>query len=193
MDDYENDYENDDIYDDTIDDLLDSLYEIVDSAGGGLFGKGKFDKNEALNLIDDIRGEIPKEVRRSRDILDKCERIINDAKTEAKRIINDAKNEAQKMVSQHEIIKAVNEEAKRHEEEVIQYSRDICLGANRYAESCLSKVAEMIERSLDEFNKTSRDTEKELRDSLEELYRNKDVIANSEFEQNDGNYLDDDK
>lgn len=182
MDDYEREYGNEDDTNERIELILDRLYDIVESSQKGILGNVKFDKAEALDLIDDLRGEIPIEVSRARDILDKRARIISEAEAEAKKIREDAENEAQRIVSQHETTKTVNAWAQEKENEVMDYYREMCTGANRYAEDCLGKVAEIIEQRLEAFKRTACETEEEFRRSLGEIYKNKASLTNYEGE-----------
>ena len=178
-----------------IDRLLDRLYDIIENARVGAFGN--FNKEEALSCIEDLRGEIPREVKRAGDILLKQDRIIADAEAEAEKIKADAAAEAARMVSQHEITKAVNEWAEQRENSANDYYREVCTGANVYAKDCLGQAADIIEQKLEIFKTTAAETEAELkrtfsytegelRDTLNEIYKNKDSL--SSYDADSGEY-----
>lgn len=73
-------------------------------------------EDEFMGLLDDIRANIPMEIRDAQRLLKERERIIGEAQEEALRIVNDAQRRAQVLVSEHTILA----EAKQHAEELLR-------------------------------------------------------------------------
>ena len=74
------------------------------------------DEDEFIELLDDIRSNIPMEIRDAQRLLKQREQLIGEAQEEARRIVNDAQRRAQVLVSEHTILA----EAQQHAEEVLR-------------------------------------------------------------------------
>ncbi|MCO5215832.1 MAG: ATP synthase F0 subunit B [Thermomicrobiales bacterium] len=74
------------------------------------------DEDEFMGLLDDIRANIPMEIRDAQRLLKERERIVGEAQEEALRIVNDAQRRAQVLVGEHTIMA----EAKQHAEELLR-------------------------------------------------------------------------
>ena len=89
-----------------VDDLIDELFTLIsESKSGSLFGGRGIDKDEAFNILEDIRYNLPRELKEAKKIIDNADKILQDANLEANKIIKMAEEEAQAMVSEHNITK----------------------------------------------------------------------------------------
>lgn len=171
------DFEQDREYD-RVDGLLEELYVAIDSyRPGSIFGNRSFDKENALDLVQDIRASLPNVIKQAQKIVENSERIISDATNQVNKIIREAENDASILVSDHEITKRASEEAEAIMSETKKYARDMRLGANAYVEQCLDKTYKAIQESIDEFTKQTRITEDALNDELKIIYAHKQEIA----------------
>lgn len=85
-------------------DLLAEIEDIVDTASGfPLTGKIMVDATELLEIVKEIRTELPDEIQQAQWIKNERDRILGEAKTEYDTIIKDAQNQAESMISQDEI------------------------------------------------------------------------------------------
>ena len=76
--------------------LLDEIEEIVDTASGiPLSGKIMVDSNELLEIVKEIRTELPEEIQQARWIKNERDRILGEAKNEYETIIRKAEEEAE--------------------------------------------------------------------------------------------------
>ena len=82
--------------------LLEEIEEIVDTASGfPLTGKIMIDSQELLEIVREIRAELPDEIQQAQWIKNERERIIAEAKNEYEAVIADAKRQAETLVENH--------------------------------------------------------------------------------------------
>lgn len=161
-----------------VDALLEELNEVIeDYKPGSLFSSKSFDKDNALDLIQDIRASLPNVIRQAQKFVENSERIMSNANAQATKILKEAENDANILVSEHEITKRAKEEAEAIMNETKQYAREMRLGANAYAEECLAKTAQAIQESLDEFSKQTRMTEDAINEEIRIIYGHKQELA----------------
>lgn len=97
--------------------ILDRLEDMVsDGMRVPVSRKVMVDENEFMNLLADVRANIPLEIRRAQAVVKERERIIGEAQDEALRIVNDAQRRAQLLVSEHTVLA----EAKQRGEEILK-------------------------------------------------------------------------
>ena len=133
----------------TIEQLLDSFDDLMDEAFTLPFSTKKvIDAAGAREIIDDLRLNIPQEVRQAKAIVSDKNDIIGKAKAEAERIIRDAETKAKQLVSREEILK----QAKAQSDEIIENahlkSRDIKKAAAEYAESALKNADDILQQTM---------------------------------------------
>lgn len=158
--------------------FLEELYEVIDDyKPGSLFSNKSFDKENALDLIQSIRANLPNVIRQAQKFVENSERIMSNANNQANKIIREAENDANILVSEHEITRRAKEEAEAIMNETKQYARDMRLGANAYAEECLAKTAQAIQESLDEFSRQTRMTEDAINQEIRIIYGHKQELA----------------
>ncbi len=157
-----------------VDDLLDELFVLINaSKSGSIFGGKGIDKDEAFNILEDIRYNLPRELKEAKKIIDNADKILQDAELEASRIIKMAEEEAQNMVSEHNITKLakIMEEDKR--KEMKEYVIEMRDGAINYADRCLLGVEKVLQESLNEINYIAKNIEERLSNELEKVYENR--------------------
>ena len=75
--------------------LLEEIEEIVDTAAGfPLTGKIMIDSEELLEIVREIRSELPDEIQQAQWIKNERERIIAEAKQQYEAVIDDAQKQA---------------------------------------------------------------------------------------------------
>ncbi|MDD6310590.1 MAG: hypothetical protein PUB09_01470 [Firmicutes bacterium] len=85
-------------------DLLEEIEEIVDTAAGfPLTGKIMIDSEELLEIVREIRAELPDEIQQAQWIKNERERIIAEAKTQYEKVIEDAQKQADALVENNDI------------------------------------------------------------------------------------------
>ena len=85
--------------------LLDEIEEIVDTASGILLtGKIMVDANELLEIVKEIRTELPDEIQQARWIKNERDRILGEAKKEYETIISNAEKQAEDLIEHDNIM-----------------------------------------------------------------------------------------
>ncbi len=84
--------------------LLEEIEEIVDTAAGfPLTGKIMVDSQELLEIVREIRAELPDEIQQAQWIKNERERIITEAKNQYEAVIADAQKQADALVESNDI------------------------------------------------------------------------------------------
>lgn len=160
-----------------VDDLIDELFTMIDeSKSGSIFGGKGLDKEEAFNILDDIRYNLPRELKEAKKILDNADKILQDANLEANKIIKMAEEEAQTLVSEHNITRLAQMMEENKRKEMKEYVTEMRDGAINYADSCLLDVEKILQQSLMQINHITKNIEDSLSQELDRIYKNRQEI-----------------
>lgn len=133
--------------------ILDEIEEILARAWRLPLTNGKcIVATEAiLELINEIRLALPKEIKQSKMIVEDRNNILLDAKQNAKAIVDSAKSQAQHMMNEEEIIK----QAKKQASKILMNSKiqasELRKKTNKYVMSLLSKVENELSKNSQNF------------------------------------------
>lgn len=144
-----------------LDGLFDEFLDLVSNARRvPLMDKIMLDENDLLNIIDDLKEAIPREIKSANQVLEEqknivdkayadADRIVQQAKEEAERIVSVAQAEADAKVQQEEIVKQANAVAEDVKANVLRYQEETKLAADEYAlqvkQSSLKYADDMLE------------------------------------------------
>lgn len=130
--------------------LLDRLEELLDSATRLPFSaRVILDQDEALDILDRLRAELPDEYQKAQEILDKREAVLLDARRQAADILGDARSQVARMVEESEISRIAKQEREAILSEAERSARETTREANEYAQSILSSLERSLRRILD--------------------------------------------
>ncbi len=136
--------------------LLDELEDVIESSSSIPFaGKALVDRGEILELLKEIRIQLPDEVKQAQWIKEERQRILIEAQKDADTTIQDARKHIEEMIEKDEITKKAH---KRSEEIISQAqgnAKEIRLGARQYADELLSSVETNLGELIDTI-KTNR-------------------------------------
>ncbi len=80
--------------------LLNELEDKMESASTvPLTGKTIIDRDDILDILNEIRLQLPDEIKQAKWIKEERGKILNDAQEEAKRVVQNAQNESQMIMS----------------------------------------------------------------------------------------------
>ena len=105
---------------------------------------------ELLDQIDDIRGNIPSEVRQARAIVSDRADIIATAKREAEGIVRNAEERARSLIAHEEVVRQAQQKAGEILGQAQQKAREMRRGANDFAEDVLKRTEETMAKHLGE-------------------------------------------
>ncbi len=135
----------------TIDDLLDLMDESLEDAFTvPLTGKRMVDVEKLRDIIDDIRLNLPTEIRQAKAIVQDRAEIIEGARRESEAIIKKAEERARVIVSEQEIVKASQQRAHEIMQSAQQQARDMRVSVTKYSENVLRQTEEQLAKSITE-------------------------------------------
>lgn len=136
----------------TVDELLEQIDDMIDKAWGMPLSRGKclVDADHLRDIVDDIRGNMPSEVRQAKAIVADRADIIATAKREAEGIIRAAEERARHLVSEEEIVKQAQQKSSELLNQSRQASREMRKGAREFAEDVMRRTEEMLAGRLTE-------------------------------------------
>lgn len=144
----------------TLMELVDELEQLIQTASSiPLTGKTVVEKEEVLEIIRDIKAELPSEIKEAQKISTDREQIIRGAHEEADRIMAAARAHAEEMIREDELVLKANERAEEILSSAQRESTQIREGARDYADELLERT----QTNLTEIIKTINSNRQELR------------------------------
>lgn len=136
----------------TVDELLEQIDDMLDKAWSFPLSGGKcmVEAERLRNIVDDIRGNMPGEVRQARAIVADRGDIVATAKREAEGIIRAAEERARRMVAQEEVTRQAQQKANELLAQAQQKSREMRKGASEFSEDLLRRTEETLAQRLGE-------------------------------------------
>ena len=104
------------------------MNELEDALDKGFSPFGYFSvvkKDTVTNLLDRLYAELPEEVKEARALLRRKDELQYEAQQKAEKIIADAQAEANRLLSESDLLRAVQREAEKIKEQVISECDDI--------------------------------------------------------------------
>ena len=133
-----------------IEQIMNEIEEKIDRCRTIPFwGKGIIDKEEILELIQEMRNKFPEEMRQAKWVKEERQRIISDAQKEAQAMIKATEEKIAAMVNEHDITQQAYAKANQIIDSAQQNSREIRLGANQYADDVLRALEEELVKTAD--------------------------------------------
>lgn len=130
--------------------LLDALEEKIDSGRKlPLTNMVLLDGDKLLDHIDQIRSNLPEEIRQARWVANERERLLAEAKEEAQKILAEAKNQVQLLAEETEVVKKAHERAEEILARAKSVSQEIRHGSEAYADEILSQLENNIMKVLE--------------------------------------------
>ena len=135
--------------------LLDMLFGMIDEAKGATFSSEKcvINRDEALDLLDEIRNKLPGELTKAQELMKSKEQYVDKANHEVRRMLDQAQDEAKRLREQAQAeAKRMLEKAQEDAKTIVSESETIQLYqvANTYTEDALRRTEEAIQAALDE-------------------------------------------
>lgn len=132
--------------------------EIKDAAVVPFSGKKVgVDRDQMLSIIDEIRNQLPAEIKEAESIMAQSEAIVAQAQKEAEIVSSEAENLRNSLVNDHEVTQLAYKQAQDIMMNAQQNAREIRLGANAYAEDVLTEIEGYLRGQLDEILKNRQE------------------------------------
>lgn len=132
--------------------IIDKLEEKIDKAMNiPIINRSLMDKEELLADIEDIRLQLPEELKQARWMKEERKKIISEAQQEAESIIKAAEEKTIQMVQEHEITKkayeratsmidSAKENAQETRKQTLEYCDEILYGMQQKFESLIETL-----------------------------------------------------
>ena len=132
--------------------LIDMLFDLIDNAKSAplLNEKCLINRDEALDLIEEIRAQLPVELKRAQELIHAKEEYVANAKRDVERMMQKADLEVKNRVSESEIVNVAREKGHDIIKRAEDRSREMYRVANEYTEDALRRTEEAIQLALDE-------------------------------------------
>lgn len=139
-----------------IDDILEMMDDLLDNAASVPFSvkKSIVDCDLMRDYINEIRLNLPQEIKQAKLIVRDRQQIISDANKEADNIIRRAEDRAKMLVSNEEITKAAKAGAVNITNQAQAKAKEIRSAADSYIDKVLLKAEEGLQASLADVRKT---------------------------------------
>ena len=131
--------------------LLDMLYEMIDGAKNAPLTSDKciLNRDEALDLLDEIRAQLPVELSRAQELIRAKEDYVKAAKRDVERMMQQAEQDAKNKVSETEVLGIAREKSHEIVKKAEDRSREMYRVANEYTEDALRRTEEAIQTLAD--------------------------------------------
>ena len=132
--------------------LLDMLYGMIDEAKSAAFSSDKcvINRDEALDLLDEIRAKLPLEVKKAQELIRARDEYVAAAKKEVEKMMRQAELDAKTIVSESEIMQQARAKSNDIIRRAEERSKELYHVANTYTEDALRRTEEAIQAALDE-------------------------------------------
>ena len=135
-----------------IEEILDMLDELLDKSWSLPLSGGRsvVDDEKIRELLDDVRLNLPSEIKQAKAIVADRADILATAKREADAVVRRAEDRARALIAQEEIIKQAQQKANELLGQSQQKAREMRKGANDFAEDVLRRTEETLGKRLTE-------------------------------------------
>ena len=142
--------------------LLERIEDIIEEASKfPLSNKVMIDKDEILEVINEIRLKLPDEINRASWVAKERQRILNEAQSEADELIEKVQDQQRMLIEDNEITKQAQKYANQIIQEAERKANEMKMGAYNYSDEILSKLQEKI-REINDIIESNREVLKNM-------------------------------
>lgn len=134
---------------DLIDDILDAAWTVPLSGG-----RSVVDIDKVREAIDDIRLNMPTEIKQAKLIVADRKVIIEDARKEAESVVRIAEERSKKLIDTSEIVRQSQERAKEIITQTNAQNRELKRATNEFIENLLKNAEEILTSAQQEIRTT---------------------------------------
>ncbi len=131
--------------------LIEMLYTMISDAWGVPLGQDKclVDREKALDLIEEIKAQLPAEMAEAKRLVSARDEFIRNAKKEAESVRKMAEERARKLVDEQEVVRAAKARAEELVATADNKARELRRAANAYVAESLQGAEESVATALD--------------------------------------------
>ncbi len=129
--------------------LIEELLATVESARKmPLTNKVMLDQDVILDLLEQLRDDLPDELSQAQWLLRDRDKLISQARAEAERVLREAAARAEELARESAITETARKRAEEIVEQAGQVAREIRVSANEYTDGLLLKTQETVVSTL---------------------------------------------
>ena len=131
-------------------DRIDEIISMVEAARSVPMSRTNFmfDRGEMIALLEELRSELPSDLRRAVALLEERDKIIDAGKREADRIIGEGETEHARLVSVNEITVSAEHEGARIVAEARSEAQRLREEVDDYVDTALANFEQFLTRAL---------------------------------------------
>lgn len=131
-------------------DRIDQIIALVENARSVPMSRGNcmIDRAELLGLLEQLKVELPSELRRAAALLEERDKILEAGQREAERMIAEAEAEHHRLVSMSEVVVSADRESARLISEARAEAQRLRDEVDEYVDTTLANFEQFLHRSL---------------------------------------------
>ena len=139
-----------------IDELINSLYEMVEDAWTMPLGADRcvLEREKVLDVLDEIRANLPSDLKLAREIVAKRNDILESGKKEAENMRKQAEEFARQRVSEHEVTQEARKKAAEMIASAEQRAREVMRVAGEYCDDAMKRTEDALSQTLSEMKQS---------------------------------------
>lgn len=139
-----------------IDELINTLYEMVEDAWAMPLGNDRcvLEREKVLDILDEVRANLPSDLKMAREIVEKRNDIIAAGKKEYDNLKAQADEYAKQKINDHEITQEARKKAAELVSAAEQRAKDVMRAAGEYCEDAMKRTEDVLGRSLEELKQS---------------------------------------
>jgi cell division septum initiation protein DivIVA len=139
-----------------IPELLEMLHNMISEAWGLPLGAEKcvIERDQALDLLDDIKRQFPTEIAEARRLLDARTEFLNNVKREAETVRRATEDRARQLINEQEIIRIAKAKSNEMLSSAEKSSTELRRVANEYVDEMMKRAEEDVTSLLEEIRQT---------------------------------------
>lgn len=139
----------------SVEELLDEMDILIDSSKGVplVRDRAMVDVTQLRAILEDIRLQLPVEIRKARGIVSEHGEILTEARKDAETITRKAEERARQLISQEEVSRRATIQSNEMVAQAQTKAREIRKSATDYAENMMRKTEEIMAEKLGELRR----------------------------------------
>ncbi len=135
-----------------IDELINTLYEMIEDAWSMPLGADRcvLEREKVLDVLDEIRANLPGDLKMAREIVSKRNEILESGKKEAENMRKQAEEFARQRVSEHEVTQEARKKASEMIASAEQRAREVMRVAGEYCDDAMKRTEDALGQTLSE-------------------------------------------
>ena len=131
-------------------DRIDELIAMVEQARSVPMSRNNcmVDRGETIAALDEIRADLPADLRRAAALLEERDKIMEAGKREADRIIAEGEQEHERLVSVHEVVVSAEHRANQIINEAREEAQRLRDEVDDYVDTALANFEQFLTRAL---------------------------------------------